>query len=229
MVLPNWGRLSLFPGLASLLILSSHALAQHSYCCQDPASGRRICGDVLPAACKSVAYKVYDRAGNITEEVGPPLTPEQKIAKEVEERRRVERENAQREQRRKDSALLETYSGLQDIDISLARAEADLVKSMNLAQAQIDNARKKRKKFEEEAKKHSKAEMPAEIIRGLRDADDEIRAHSSVIASKKKDLEMVRAKFAADRRRYQEIISGGGHLSHPDAMRSFNQNADSRK
>lgn len=227
MVLPKWNRLTVFPGLACLLLLSSNALAQHSYCCQDPASGRRICGDVLPAACKSVAYKVYDRAGNITEEVGPPLTPEQKIAKEVEERRRVERENAQREQRRKDSALLETYSSIQDIDISLARAEADLVKSMNLAQAQIENAKKKRKKFEEEAKKHK--EVPSEIVRGLRDADDEIRAHSSVIASKKKDLEMVRAKFSADRRRYQEIISGGGHLSHPDAKRSFDQNADSRK
>ena len=217
MVSPKLIPMTVLLGLVNLVLPIVHA--QSSFCCVDTATGRRICGDVLPAQCKSIAYNVYDRAGNIIREVGPPLTKEQKIAKEVEERRKVEQENAQREQRRKDSALLETYSSIKDIDISLARAQSDILKSMEFAQVQIDAAKKKRKKLEEDAKKYPKDAIPPEVSRGLRDADDEIRAHTSVQASKKKDLEMVRAKFNADRRRYLEIVAGSGSLNHPDAKR----------
>ena len=58
------------------------------------------------------------------------------------------------------------------------------------------------------------------VARALRDTDDEIKANWSLLNSKKSDLENMRAKFAADKKRYLEIISGGGLNSHPDARRS---------
>ncbi|OQA34112.1 MAG: hypothetical protein BWY57_00741 [Betaproteobacteria bacterium ADurb.Bin341] len=214
MVLHKWIALS---GLSVLLAASAHA--QSLYCCQDAATGRRNCGDTLPHECKGLAYKILDRAGNVIREVGPPLTAEQKAALQAEEEQKREHEAAMREQRRKDAALLETYSSVQDIDISLARAETELVKAMDLAEGRIKAAWDKRKKLESEAEFYKKGTLPPEIARGLRDADDEIRAYSDVLKSKKADLEKIRAKYAADKQRYLEILSGGGLLSHPDAKR----------
>jgi outer membrane protein TolC len=48
--------------------------------------------------------------------------------------------------------------------------------------------------------------MPALVEKGLRDADAEIEALQSVIASKKRDLESVRLKFDEDQRRFRELM-----------------------
>ena len=45
----------------------------------------------------------------------------------------------------------------------------------------------------------------ASVDKGLRDADAEIEALMSVIASKKKDMEAIRIKFDEDRRRFREL------------------------
>lgn len=209
--------------LLGLAVFLPAAQAQNMYCCQDPVTGRRSCGDVLPNQCKGLAYKILDKAGNVIKEVGPPLTPEQKAAKEAEERKLKEQEEALKEQRRKDAALLETYSSVNDIDLSLARAETEFKKAMQLAQEGIEEARKKRKKFEIEAEFYKNRELPPDVARGLRDADDEIRSLTTVLNSKKGDLENVRAKFAADKKRYLEILAGGGLFTHPDAKRQVEQ------
>ncbi|MBK7025171.1 MAG: hypothetical protein IPH41_17365 [Sulfuritalea sp.] len=48
--------------------------------------------------------------------------------------------------------------------------------------------------------------MPAEVAKGLRDADDqEIRAQESVIESKKKDQDAIRLKYDEDLRRFLEL------------------------
>lgn len=197
------------------------AQAQSVYCCHDPVSGRRICGDILPNQCKGIAYKVYDRVGNVVKEVAPPLTAEQKIAKAAQEQRKRDHEELLREQRRKDAALLETYSNIQDIDLSLARAEADFKTAMQSAVERIKLARLKRKKFEGDAEFYKKNQLPPDLRHGLREVDEEIRAHSSVLISKKNDLEAVRVKHAADKKRYLEIMAGGGVFNHPDAKRQI--------
>lgn len=216
MVLPKIFTLTVLIGFS---VFGNVVNAQNVYCCQDPTSGRRNCSDVLPSQCKGLAYKVYDKAGNVTREVGPPMTPEQKAAKEVEERRKREQEEALREQRRKDAALLETYGSVKDIDISLARAETEFKKVMQLTEDRIEEAKRRRKTFEAEAEFYKKRELPPEVARGLREADDEIKSHTSVLVSKKSDLEAVRAKHAADKKRYIEVMAGGGVFSHPDAKR----------
>lgn len=200
--------------LAIVAVLASgQAMGANLYCCADPSTGRRVCADSVPEQCKGRGYKVLDSAGNVIKEVGPPLTPEQKAAKEAEAKRQKEIEAARREQQRKDGALLETYSSVNDIDLSRARAESEIAKAMVQAEKRIEEATKRRKKFEAEAEFYKKKELPPEVARGLRDADDEIKAQKALVESKQKDLEAVRAKFGDDKRRYLEIT--GRHSAPP--------------
>lgn len=190
--------------------------AQNLMCCQDPASGRKHCGDSLPAQCKGLAYKVISPAGNVIREVAAPLTEDQKKAKEAEEKKKKEEEERMREQKRKDNALLETYSSVKDIEMAQKRAEEELLKAIELSEKAIETARKKRKALDSELEFYKKSEPPIDIKRKVKDAEDEIKAQQSILESKKADLQNVRAKYAVDKKRYEEITKAGSDTkAHP--------------
>ena len=176
------------------------------YCCPDPASGRRVCGDIVPDVCRGRAYRVYDRNGNVVKEVAAPLTAEQKAAAAVEAKRRQEEEDAAREQRRRDQALLDTYSRLEDIDLAQQKAEEDVRIAIANAEAQIQVIRQRRRAFENEAEFYKNKPLPPEVEKGLRSTAYEIRLQEDLRDLKKKDFETIRTKYAADRKRYLELI-----------------------
>jgi hypothetical protein len=140
--------------------------------------------------------------------VEAPLTAEQRAQRAAEEATRKAQETALKEQKRKDQALLDTYGTEKDIATLKLRAEQDVNRSIKAAEAKIAEAQLQRKKFEDEAEFYKKKQLPPEIAKGLRDLDYEIAAQQSVIASKKKDLEVIGQKFEEDRRRFLELSRG---------------------
>lgn len=193
--------------LATLLLISlgPAQAAGEFYCCQDPNNGRRICGDTLPEQCRGRAYRVLDSGGNISKEVGAPLTAEQKAEQIVENRRRKQLEDSSREQRRRDQALLDTYATPEDIDFAQQKAEADVNFAILATIARIDAARTKRKKFEDEAEFYKKKTLPTGLDQDLRALEHEIKLQQDLLAMKKRDFEAIKAKYDADRRRYFEL------------------------
>jgi hypothetical protein len=193
--------------LASLLVaaLGSAKAAGEFYCCHDPSTGRRVCGDVLPEQCRGRAYRVLDSGGNIVKEVGAALTPEQKAEQALENKRRKQLEDASREQRRRDQALLDTYSTPEDIDLAQRKAEADVNLAILATIARIDEARTKRKKFENEAEFYKKKTLPPDLERDLRAIDHEIRLQQELLDIKKRDFDAIKSKYDADRKRYFEL------------------------
>ncbi len=171
------------------------------YCCE----GGRICGDSMPEQCRGKAYRILDSGGNLLKEVGPPLTAEQKAQEAAEALRKKELEEQAREQRRKDQALLDTYATLQDIDMAQQKAEADVNLAIQSAQNKIEDARKRRKKFEDEAEFYKKKALPPELAKGMRDIDHEIKTQQELLDVKKGDAATIKAKYDADRKRYYQL------------------------
>lgn len=176
------------------------------FCCPD-ANGRRTCGDALPDACRGKAYRIIDSSGNVIKEVGPPLTPEQKSEALLLEKQRQEQEVLAREQRRKDLALLETYSSVKDIDVAQKQAETNLQRSIDAANAQLAAIKEQRKKFEREAEFYKKGNMPPDVAKGLREADFNIKLLEDSRDAKQRDYQTVKTKYDDERKRYLEIIS----------------------
>lgn len=194
---------------ASLLLLAlsgagSAAAAGQFYCCNDE-HGKQVCGDILPPACYGRAYRELGSSGRTVRNVDAPLTAEQRAQRVAEDERRKEQEAALKEQKRKDQALLETYATEKDIETLRRRAENDVNLSIKAAEDKIAEAHKQRRKFENEAEFYKKKQLPPQVDKGLRDADAEVAAQMSVIASKKKDLETIRIKYDEDRRRFLEL------------------------
>lgn len=188
-----------------LLLATSAQGASEFYCCHDPSTGRRVCGDTLPEQCRGRAYRVLDSGGNIVKEVGPPLTAEQKAEQALENRRKKKQEEADRELRRRDQALLDTYTTPEDIDLAQKKAEADVNFAILAAIARIDAAQSKRKKFADEAEFYKKKALPPDLDRELKAIDHEIRLQQELLDIKKKDFETIKAKYDADRKRYFEL------------------------
>lgn len=181
--------------------LPSSALAANIFCCNDER-GKQICSDLLPSVCVGRAYREINQSGMVVRIVEAPLTPEMRALKEQEERKKKAAEAAASEQRRLDMALLQTYGSEADIDLMRKRAEADVMKSIEGAVGKIDDAKKRRKKFEDEAEFYKKRTLPAEVEKGLKDADFEITAQEDLIARKQKEMELIKAKYDEDKRRY---------------------------
>lgn len=188
-----------------LLLSTSAQAAGEFFCCHDPNSGRRVCGDTLPEQCRGRAYRVLDSGGNIVKEVGPPLTAEQKAEQALENRRKKKQEEADRELRRRDQALLDTYTTPEDIDLAQKKAEADVNFAILATIARIDSVRSKRKKFADEAEFYKKKALPPDLDRELKAIDHEIKLQQDLLELKKKDFETIKAKYDADRKRYFEL------------------------
>lgn len=205
---PNHRRAASWRFLAALLLSlggSLPALAGNFFCCPDPQSGRRVCGDSLPDQCRGRAYRILDSNGNLVKEVPAALTSEQKAAKAEEERRRQQQEEIDREQKRKDTALLATYAALQDIDMAQQKAEGDAKLIMQGLQARIDDGNKKRKKALEETEFYRGKPQPPELTLRLKSLDSELAALQQELAQKQRDFSGIKLRYDSERQRFREL------------------------
>ena len=199
-------RAKLLALLLATLTGTSALAAGNFFCCND-ASGKQVCGDILPQACYGRAYRELGSNGQTIRTVDAPLTAEQRSQREAEEEKRKREEEKRKEQQRKDQALLNTYGNEQDIELMRKRAEGDVLKAIANAEKKIVEIRQQRKKFENEAEFYKKKTLPHEVKKGLADADSDINSQEEFIAEKKKELEVIRAKYDEDKRRFVELIS----------------------
>ena len=192
-----------------LAVTSSAATAQQTiYCCDDDR-GRPVCGDVLPSVCFGRAYREISPQGTVRRHVAAPLTAEEIARRKAEEERRQEEEARLAIQRRLDLALLETYQSLDDIDVLEARALAEVDRDMVLIEERERELEVQRQRLMEEAEFYVGRDLPREVATGLRLIDTEMAAYDSVRASKEAEKQSIRERFAADRRRYAELIAAG--------------------
>lgn len=203
----------LLPGATVVRAEPAASGAKNMYCCQDPASGRSVCADTLPAQCRGRAYRVLDRAGNLLREVAAPLTPEQKAAAAAAAAEEKRIEDAKREQWRKDQALLTTYPTAEDIDYLQKKAEGEAHQALKLAQDDMLELQKKQRGLAEEAEFYKRRSMPADLASQLRATGHEIQLQQELIALRRKELAATTQKYESDRKRYRELTGTAGAKS----------------
>lgn len=201
---------SLFAAMALLVPLEASAQARERniYCCDDP-QGRPVCGDILPSVCYGQAYRVISPQGTVRRHVAAPLTPEEIARRDAEEKVRKEEEARVLAQRRLDEALLETYKSLEDIDVREERALADVERSVEDIREREMELVEQRGRYRQEAEFYEGRDLPRELTTALRLIETELMAYRSVIDAKELEKSAIRARYAADRRRYAELVASG--------------------
>lgn len=198
-----------------LLILAMMAApaAEAAYKCKDEKGITHI-GDTPPAACATVPMQEVSRSGMILRTIEPTLTPEQVKAKQEEAARKLEAEKAAAEQRRKDMALLATYSSEKDIDVSRDLNLKPIEGRIKSAQDRSVAVEKRQAELESEMEFYkagkSKAsgktrEAPPQLVSDLERTKAERASLVRSIADYEKEMQQVREKYDADKKRWREL------------------------
>ena len=210
---------------AALLTVFLSAPAQGAYRCTD-SRGVTHFGDTPPAQCAGVRLYELNSSGVVIRVIEPSLTPEQVAERERERARTQEAARLAADARRRDNALIATYTTEKEFDLALAR-------DLQVIQARIAGSRERiaaidarRTEIIEELEFYSagrgrssgkRREQPADLTA----EQDRLREEKSRLVSgierDEATIVEIRQRYERDRKRWLELTQGGKVL--PDARR----------
>ena len=196
---------------STLLALTSAAAQERMYKCVD-ARGKVYYTQVPPPECLGRDTQELNKSGTLIRKnpAAIPLTPAQEQAREAERRKKIEDEERSKEERRKNLALLNTYSSEKDIEEARTRALAEVQGAIEDTERRIAGAQKRHNELEAEKEFYVKKQMPFKLRQEIANNDIEIKNQIVLLDAKKKEISTINAKYDEDKRRYVELTSGKG-------------------
>jgi len=198
--------------LCLILLAAAPAAAQERmYKCVD-ARGKTYYTQVPPPECLGRDTQELNKSGSLIRKNPAviPLTPAQEQAREAERKKKIEEEDRSKEERRKNLALLNTYSSEKDIDEARARALEEAKVAIDDTERAIAGAQKRRQELESEKEFYVKKPIPLKLKRDISNNEIEITNQTVLLDAKKKEISTINAKYDEDKRRYVELTSGKG-------------------
>lgn len=193
--------------LASMADASAQAQAKIFRCVD--TKGKTYVTQTPPPECLGKTTQELSSQGRVVRE-NVVLTPEQIAAQEAEKKQKAEQEQHAREERRKNAALLNTYSSAKDIEEARTRALKQTEDAIKQSEKRIADAQKRRDDFEKEKEFYAKKGAPAKLLQDIQNTDIEIKNQRELAESKKKEMETINARYDADKARYVELTKSVG-------------------
>ena len=191
-------------GILLALAAAPASAQQRMYKCKDD-KGKTYYTQTPPAECLGKEMDELNKQGTLIKKREAALTSEQIAAREAEDKRKKEGDLAAKEEKRKNQALLNTYSSEKDIEDSRQRAlkQADLAaKELN---KRIAETQQRAQKLAAEKEFYSKKPMPKKLQDDIKNNEIELKGQQETLAAKKKELGEINAKYDEDKRRYLEL------------------------
>jgi hypothetical protein len=210
------------------LLLIAALFATHAgaaYKCVDE-KGKTHIGDTPPPGCANVMMQEVSRSGQVLRTIEPTMTAEQLKAKEEAAAKKAQADKVAGEQKRKDTALLQTFSSEKEFDVVRDRNIEPLTSRIKTAQDRLKGADKRLGELEEEmefykAGKSGKGKKDKETPKMLTDEMERLKAEKANIAksitASEKEIEQTRVKFDTDKQRWVALKSGAKTVEAPEA------------
>jgi len=194
---------------STLLALAPAAAQERMYKCVD-ARGKVYYTQVPPPECLGRDTQELNKSGTVIRRnpAAIPLSPAQEQAREAERKKKIEDEERSKEERRKNLALLNTYSSERDIEDARTRALKEAQGAIEDTERVIAGAKKRRQELETEKEFYVKKPMPFKLKQEITNNEIEIKNQTSLLDAKKKEISTINAKYDEDKRRYVELTSG---------------------
>jgi hypothetical protein len=133
-------------------------------------------------------------------------------AQEEEAAKKREAEKKEGERKRRDKALLETYSSEEEIDLARDRNLQSGKLMIDSAQPRIKSVQGRLDGLRKQADAVAKTKpVPADLTRDIKAAEAEIAQLQGNVAKYKQDMDAIRARFEEDKKRFRELRSGAAH------------------
>ena len=190
--------------------LLAPALAQQApqrmYKCTD-ARGKVYYTQVPPPECLGRETQELNKSGTVIRKTERPLNPAELQAREAEKKKKAEEAERGREERRKNLALLNTYSSEKDIEDARARSLKEAETAISDTEKAIAGAQKRQQDLEKEKEFYTKKPMPIKLKTEITNLDIEIKNQTALLDAKKKEISTINQKYDEDKRRYIELTA----------------------
>ena len=196
---------STFLALAIAVCASGAAEAQKIYTCRDRI-GHAITSDRPIPECADRPMRELNPSGTVSREIPAPLTPEQRQQKEIDDRKKKFADEAAREQKRRDQALLAAYSSEDKIELARRRALTDTEALIKSAQDHAVELKKDRKTIAQEAEFYKGKPLPLLIKRKIDDNEAAIADEEAALVQRRADLGRINQRYDEEIKRYRELM-----------------------
>jgi hypothetical protein len=176
---------------AAALLLPLAAQAQSFRCVGK--DGKKYYGQSVPPECIGQPIEQLDNRGVVVKRIDAAKSADERAKKEAEDAEMKKRAALAKEQGRKDSALLASYTSEKDIEIARTRALESNQQALKDLEARIAALKKRRG-------------VPNEDVKGI---DAELKVQESAVAARKKDMDAINTRYDEDKKRYIEITKRG--------------------
>lgn len=197
---------TLILSIAVALALASQGAAAATYKWTDE-KGVVHYTDKMPPEAVDKGNVELNKQGIPVKRTDPALTAEQRRARAAEEERQKQLAREREVVDRRDRALLQSYTSIEEIDLARTRAIGTLETQIQSAQAYSVALVKRRQELEAKRKTYGEKPVPPAIDRELESIAAELQRQDALVAERKRDMASVTSKYDAERHRYQELLA----------------------
>lgn len=160
---------------------------------------------IPPEYANKEATKLSDKGR--AEKRPEKLTPEELQAKDAEEAKKNTAKQAALETKRRDNALLSTFSNEKEIDLARDRGLQQVEARINSFTTMLKSAKESlaghRKEQDDLTKQNRK--IPKELLEDIQESEAHVDKLQKDLEQNQQELANVKARFEADKQRYREL------------------------
>ena len=179
---------------------------QYTYRCTGN-DGKKYYGSTIPNACIGRPLELINKQGLVVKRIDPEGDEKARLAKEAEAEKKREQEAASQDARRRNRALLATYTSEKDIEDSRARDLRNHERGVQEVQNRIEDIKKRQAQFQKELDLFAgvgKGQPPTRLKEEITNAEIDLKAQQTLLDAKKKEAVGINARYDEDKRRYKE-------------------------
>jgi len=190
--------------LVTVLVVSAPAAAKMYKWVDD--KGTTHYGETIPPEYANKDRAELDKSGRVINKK-EVLSPEERLAKEQEELKKREDTATAIEQKRRDKALINTYSNTNEIDLARSRNLQQVEGRINSTSSQIKMASDNLLAFQKEADALTKAgkKIHPTLQEDLKESQARLNKLQQELEKFKAEKAAVEARYDADKVRYKEL------------------------
>lgn len=193
-------------GLAFALAQADAAIAAKIFKWTDE-KGVTHYGEVIPPEYKDQAAQEMSKHGLTIRKWDSAITPEQRKATEVKAVRDRDEKQREFEQRRRDLALVNTYTSAREIDDHRDRTLQLPVQAIRGLEPRLKKAQDRLASLQQQAATFTNGDKPVPngLQLDLADERSEVNGILAEIDRHKAEIEAIKVKYEGDRKRYLEL------------------------
>ena len=206
------------PELRIVIALAGWAMLQPAALAQKPAgsfmytcvfNGKVYTADRPPDECANVDMRELNRDGSVRRIIPRPLTLEEQRARALETKKKIEDEERQLAQRRRDRSLLEAYATEAEIEAARRKSMEGAEQIIKRSQERAFSLAQDRKRLDDESEFYKKREQPDSLKRAYALNAQAVGAEEKIIAEARGEVDRINERFDAERKRFRELVAQG--------------------